>query len=74
MPAGISHIKEIISSLEHDFATSTVDWDANSRCRHELHLRRRLTLLELERRTLSESSMESAARLGSHFRGISAYW
>ena len=42
-------------------------------CHHELHLRRGLTLLELERRTLSESLTESAAWLGSHFSGIGAY-
>ena len=29
-------------------------------CRHELHLRRRLTLLELERRTPAESLTESS--------------
>ena len=42
-------------------------------CHHELHLCRGLTLVELERRTLSESLTESAAWLGSHFRGISAH-
>ena len=34
---------------------------------------RRLTLLELERRTLWESLTESAAWLGSRFSGIGAY-
>ena len=42
-------------------------------CHHELHLRLGLMLLHLERRTLAESSTESAAWLGSHFRGISPY-
>ena len=39
-------------------------------CHRELHLRRGLTLRELERRTLSERSTKSAAWIGSHFCGI----